>query len=75
MPHEGVCPTTALPTTPLEPSAAEQPMSRTHVSGRGSEGVGCCDGHVCYALSQILMDLMVQVELKWSVSQLVQMAM
>ena len=45
MPHEGECYTTVLPTTPSEPSAAEQPMSRMHVSGRGGSG-SCVGGSV-----------------------------
>ena len=40
-------------------------MSRTHVSGRGGVGVvGGCDVDVCYALSQILMDLIIEVQSK-----------
>ena len=48
MPHEGVCPTTAPPTTLLGPFAAEQPMCLTHVSWEGTEFVHTeeyCDLH------------------------------
>ena len=66
MPNERVCPTTALPPTLLEPTAAEQPMCLMHVSW-GEGGVECpirriCDFVLC-CLFQILMVLMAQMGL------------